>query len=204
MEGTASVGATYQRTGESWLTDGTLDTVLELNQECLGYLAARGPANTAPFSPLPETRALLAASPYLLVDARFEDESHWRALTLRVGPELQQRFSQPLFVGPGASDFIRRVLMFAWHMARTHPRQARVVLGMTPACADLIARLRLKDLDWLAQSRPGCVRLRWEREPRLWRHLLRGTPLPECETLTHAGLRGLQLLASQALCSARQ
>ena len=186
--------------------DGTLDTVLEINQQCLEFLS---PDRTPSSFPEPcarlskalstESRARLAASPYLLADGHFADEHRWRALTGQVDPTLAARLAAPLFMGPGAGDFIRRVLIFGWHMARAHPRHARIVLGMSPSCAELIAKLRLWDLDWLAQHLPGCVRIRWEQQPRIWQHLLRSSPLPDCENLTHAGLRGLQLMAGGTL-----
>jgi hypothetical protein len=189
-----------------WLMDGTLDTVLEINQQCLESLAPE----QAPFGLIevgrsrtkilsPESRARLAASPYLLADANFGDERHWRALTSQMECDPATQLERPRFTGPGSSDFIRRVLTFGWHMARAQPRHARVVLGMTPACADIVARIRLMDLDWLAQHRPGCVHLRWEQQPHLWRHLLRDSSLPDCESLTHAGMRGLQLMAGSTL-----
>jgi hypothetical protein len=104
--------------------------------------------------------------------------------------------TEAVFVGPGAGDFIRRVLMFAWHLARANRQLARVVLGMSPGSAARIASLRLQDMDWLAQHRPGWVRPRWERQPRIWRHLLLAARDPDREHLTQVSLRGLQLMAA--------
>src|SRR5580765_8262999 len=120
MDGNAGIEPTNYTAGASWLIDGTLDTVLEINQQCLEYLVAMDQvdgAERARQALSPEARSQLAASPYLLVDARFEDEGHWRALTESPEPNPQDRLAQPQFTGPGASDFIRRVLVFAWHMA---------------------------------------------------------------------------------------
>jgi hypothetical protein len=107
-----------------------------------------------------------------------------------------------VFTGPGAADFIRSVLVFGWHLARANRQLARVVLGMSPACADRLAQLRLQDLDWLAQHRPGWVRPRWERQPRIWQHLLAAARCPDTELLTRVSLRGLQLMAAGILAAA--
>lgn len=144
-------------------------------------------------------RAQLAASPYLLADAGFDDESRWQPLEQRMVHDLSPQHADAVFVGPGSGDFIRRVLVFGWHLARANRQLARVVLGMSPGCAARLSVLRLQDLDWLAQNRPGWVRPRWERQPRIWRHLLLAARDPDRERLTQVSLRGLQLMAANVL-----
>jgi len=148
-----------------------------------------------------ELRLRLAASPCLLVDAAFDDESRWRCLAPRMVQDLPAQFAEPVFVGAGAGDFIRRVLVFGWHLARANRQLARVVLGMSPACAERIGGLRLQDLDWLAQFRPGWVRPRWERQPRIWQHLLLAAREPAGDLLNQVSLRGLQLMAAGVLAA---
>jgi hypothetical protein len=189
-----------------WLADGSLDSVADINMQCLEYLAemASGPHHSAALAAQvagwrdlsPSVRTQLAASPYLLVDAGFDDESRWLQLSQRMVHDLPPVQVEAVFVGPGAGDFIRRVLMFAWHLARANRQLARVVLGMSPGSAARIAALRLQDLDWLAQHRPGWVRPRWEKQPRMWRHLLLAARDPDREHLTQVSLRGLQLMAA--------
>jgi hypothetical protein len=212
MEG--RVGAVRQWQIGQWLADGSLDAVVEINRQCLDYLAAMaatGPAacpalfagQLSAWCAMPDTlRARLAASPYLLVDAAFDDEQRWRCLAPRMVQDLPAQFADPVFVGSGVGDFVRRVLVFGWHMARANRQVARVVLGMSPACADRIGTLRLQDLDWLAQHRPGWVRPRWERQPRIWQHLLLAAREPDGNLLTQVSLRGLQLMAAGVLAAA--
>ncbi len=213
MDGRKTVVATRNWRAGQWLADGSFDSVVEINLQCLGYLAgmaAAGPASCptlfvgrcAAWRETPDAlRARLAAIPYLLADAAFDDESRWRCLAPRMVQDLPVQFAEPVFVGTGAADFIRRVLVFGWHLAHANRQLARVVLGMSPACADRIARLRLEDLDWLAQYRPGWVRPRWERQPRIWQHLLLAARAPDGDLLTHVSLRGLQLMASGVLAA---
>jgi len=177
-----------------WLADGSLDSVAEINTQCLEYLASMAAFPLRDLSPA--AREQLAASPYLLADAGFDDEARWLALGQRMVHDLPPVQVEAVFVGPGAGDFIRRVLMFAWHLARANRQLARVVLGMSPGSAVRIAALRLQDMDWLAQHRPGWVRPRWERQPRIWRHLMLAARDPDREHLTQVSLRGLQLMAA--------
>lgn len=212
------VAARQWRAGQ-WLADGSLDAVAEMNHQCLEFLGAMaaggsvgigvGGAAEVPVSPVgptapwrdlaPAVRARLAGIPYLLADAGFDEETRWRSLALRMVHDLPAQLAEPAFVGAGAPDFIRRVLVFGWHMARANRQLARVVLGMSPACAERIAQLRLHDLDWLAAHRPGWVRPRWERQPRIWRHLLLAARDPDDGQLTQVSLRGLQLMATGVL-----
>jgi hypothetical protein len=207
-----SAAVRHWRAGQ-WLADGTLDAVTEINLQCLEFLEAMSAAglhSCPPVSPQRpiwrdmsvELRTRLAASPYLLVDAAFDDEARWRCLVPRMVQDLPRQFAAPVFVGEGAADFIRSVLVFGWHLARANRQLARVVLGMSPACGDLIAQLRLQDLDWLARHRPGWVRPRWERQPRIWQHLLAAAREPDNELLTRVSLRGLQLMAAGVLAPA--
>jgi hypothetical protein len=135
------------------------------------------------------------------VDAGFSDMARWRCLESRMVHDLPGPLTEPVFVGAGASDFIRRVLMLGWHLARADREFARVVLGMSTACAERIAQLRLQDLDWLALQRPGWVRPRWERQPQVWRHLLIAARDPGSGALTQVSLRGLQLMAAGMLAT---
>jgi hypothetical protein len=202
--------ARHWRAGQ-WLADGSLDSVFEINLQCLEYLvsmAGAGPAScpmllAGPRSiwrdlPVAQCKRL-AASPYLLVDAAFGDESRWCCLTDRMVQDVPAQYAEPVFVGQGAEYFVRRVLVFGWHLARANRQLARVVLGMSPPCAERIAQLRLQDLDWLAQHRPGWVRPRWERQPRIWQHLMLAARESDGELLTRVSLRGLQLMAASAL-----
>lgn len=206
MDGQWAGAAGQQWLAGRWLADGSLDSVVEINMQCLEFMASmaaspqRSPALAGQLAGWRDltaaAREQLAASPYLLADAGFDDESRWQLLAQRMVHDLPPVQVEAVFTGPGAGDFIRRVLMFAWHLARANRQLARVVLGMTPGTASRIATLRLQDLDWLAQNRPGWVRPRWEKQPRMWRHLLLAARDPDRDQLTQVSLRGLQLMAA--------
>jgi hypothetical protein len=208
-EGIGAVAPRW-RVGQ-WLADGSMESVAEINAQCLDFLCALA---AQPPRRLPEmftgqlpvwrdlgatARAQLAASPYLLVDAGFDNESRWQLPAHRGVQDVHPVAPDPVFSGPGAEAFVQNVLVFGWHLARANRQLARVVLGMTPGCAVRVAALRLRDLDWIARHQPGWVRPRWERQPRVWRHLLSAASEPDAALLAQVSLRGLQLLAAAAL-----
>jgi hypothetical protein len=194
-----------------WLSDGSLDVVADINAQCIDLLTAMADADVrhcpalfagqaAFWRNLPgRARQRLAASPWLLVDGGFGEAARWRNLGQRMVHDAPAQVADAVFTGAGAADFIRRVLVLGWHLARAERQLARVVLGMSSVCAEQIARLRLHDLDWLAAHRPGWVRPRWERQPQVWRHLLLAARDPDGGPLTQVSLRGLQLMAAGVL-----
>jgi len=213
MDGDGSGAAAPRWRVGQWLADGSMEAVAEINAQCLEFLCALAiePSRRLPemFSGQreawrelsPKARAQLAASPYLLVDAGFDSEARWHASAQAMVQDAHFAATEPVFTGAGAESFIQSVLVLGWHLARANRQLARVVLGMTPACAARVAALRLRDLDWIARHQPGWVRPRWERQPRVWRHLLCAAGEPDAALLTQVSLRGLQLLAAAALPS---
>jgi hypothetical protein len=193
-----------------------MEAVAEINAQSLDFLcqiAAQLPASP-PARRMPEmfggqpdawlglspaARAQLAASPYLLVEAGFDDEARWALPARRMVQDLAPAPREAVFTGPGAEVFMRSVLVLGWHLARANRQFARVVLGMSPACAARVASLKLRDLDWVVEHHPGWVRPRWERQPRVWRHLLCATRETDTALLTQVSLRGLQLMAAGVL-----
>lgn len=147
----------------------------------------------------PAARAHLAASPYLLVEAGFDDEARWSLPGRRMVQDRPATHRAPVFTGPGAEAFMHGVLVFGWHLARANRQLARVVLGMTPACAARVATLKLGDMGWVVEHHPEWVRPRWERQPRVWRHLLGAALESDTALLTQVSLRGLQLMAAGML-----
>jgi hypothetical protein len=141
-------------------------------------------------------RRRLADCPYLLLDAGFGDATRWPlAAGVRDAPPMAA--GRPPQIDCGV-PLARRALVLGWHLARSNRLAARVALGMTPACADLVGRLRLQDLEALAETEPGRVRVRWEDRAELWGPLLRAARLERAATLASLQMRGLQLLAADS------
>jgi len=186
-------------------TGSVLAPLAEINAQCVELLCAMAHRPTVLLPPLlagslPAWRSLtpvgcqrLAGVPWLLVDAGFcSDRSPASAL-------VTAPMSGTPFFGAEARDFFRRVLMFSWHLAGTRPQLARIALGIPPMAAQTLSRLRLADLDALAERHPGALRPRWENSPGLWRLLLAAAQEEDCSCVAEASLQGIQLLAATCL-----
>ncbi|HEY7928726.1 MAG TPA: hypothetical protein VID71_01860 [Steroidobacteraceae bacterium] len=138
----------------------------------------------------------LAQCPYLLLDAGFAEPARWQmAAALGVQEAASPRGAPSVRADdPAWVALRRRTLLLGWHLARSQPLAARVLLGMSPASAECIAARRLTDLEELAEG-AGRMAPRWEQQPQIWRQLLRASHAA-AEELRWAQLRGLQLLAA--------
>ena len=191
--------------GEGW-DPGLQAQIAELNAQLLELLRQRAraqpPGGVVPafagLGPLlqrlgePALQAL-ARSPYLLLDAGFARPGYWDGAVHEAEDSRSGGWLAPA-VDP---DLVRRTVMLGWHLARANPYAARISLGMTPQCARVIARMRLRDLEMLVDRRAASCRLRWEDRPAVWRQVLEAAvngPVGQLETLQ---LRGLQLLAAE-------
>jgi hypothetical protein len=200
---------TRQWMAGEWLSGATLAPLVELNAQCLELvcdMAARGHGNPAQLAVgrqiaalAPEARKELAHAPYLLVDAGFDNPMRWQGLASWRVQDMPRDAGGPFSNGPAASAFIRGVYVYGWHLSRAHRQLARVVLGMTPACARTISGLGLKDLDWACDHRQSWVTLRWEARPQLWAQLLGAARTNDRAAMHRASLRGIQLLGALAL-----
>ncbi len=196
-----------------------LSPVFEINQQALSLLRdlALGGATVAlPLivsEPLRAWRDLsdaglqqLAASPVLLLDAGFGLNARWsgwgeRAVQDAAAGAATPEFFAPIHWSANARDLLRRVLNFAWHLARSEPPTARFVLGMNEATARHFGQLSLADLDWITEYRPGWIRPRWDTQPETWASLLNSAESSEADALVGARLRSIQMRAMEYLAT---
>lgn len=203
-----AAGESRQWMAGEWLSEEALAPLAELNAQCLDLvvgMAREGNCSALLYnlgrrieSLSPEGRAGLAASPWLLADAGFDNPQRWQRLARWRIEDLPPE-TQGSALGASSPGFVRGVLVYGWHLARAHRQLARVVLGMTPACARAIAELGLSDLEWACAHRPGWISLRWENRPQLWTSLLQAAHAGDRAALHRASLRGIQLLGAVAL-----
>ena len=201
-------GAAAGAAGTAWLRPGTLETLVELNELCLALLAEQGAVRGASASLLlrqvgelwraldAAARRRAAACPYLLIDAGFSDPLRWR---LPPAPQVADaEGSYPsFFTLPAATELARLVFTYAWHLVRSQASAARLLLGMPPPSAALIAHYTLPQIQALAESRPGWLRPRWPARVQFWRELLLAAASGDAAVLERARLRGVMLLAAE-------
>jgi hypothetical protein len=196
--------------GGCWLRAATLDSVAELNELGLALLAEQSAVRcggAGALQPLGElwraldgaARRRAAACPYLLLDAGFGDPARWRPApgASQVGDAATERYAR-YFTVPSATEVARLVFFYAWHLSRSQPVAARLLLGMAPASVASISRHTLRQIQELAEAHPEWLRPRWAARVQVWRELLLAAGSGEPLQLERARLRGLTLLAAEA------
>ena len=194
---------------QSWLQEHTLHTLAELNDDCLQLLCEHARAGL----PLPASLAGLrqtlcaldvsarwraAECSYLLFDAGFSETRRWTSTREPVAETAASAApSIAFFTLPRTVEVLRHVLTYAWHLARSHGSAARLLLGMSPRCADLIGTCTLRQVTQLAESRPHWLRPRWPERLGIWRELLCCAMAGEAAALERIHHRGIQLLAAE-------
>ncbi len=199
------------RPAPSWLGAATLESLAELNELGLALLAEQAAAAAAEpraavlrevgalwrtLDPLARRRA--AAVPYLLLDGGFAERERWRYAAAPQVADSGRAAGPAFFTVPGTIEAARLLFTYAWHLARAESAAARLLLGMPPGCAALIADLSLRRIHALAEQHPEWLRPRWPAHAELWRELLLAAGSGEARILTRAGLHGLRMLAAEA------
>ena len=183
---------------QTWASDEALQApIMELNAEILATRIGAVPDFHGQWSALDgAARQRLAHCPFLLVDAGFARLQLWGGLpdagVHEASPPRALQASTAL-----STPLLRRVLLLAWHMARSNRAGARVALGMSRSCAGVLADCRLADLEALAERRPAWIRLRWEQQAGVWRAWLSAAAQPSPRSLERLQLWGLQTLAAE-------
>jgi hypothetical protein len=192
---------------QRWLGTATLESLEEVNQQVLELLRAQCLADIGQGPLLGEVGTLLmtleapalrraAASCVLLVDAAFAEGSRWSDAI--VGAVHDRERAVPFFTVDGAVEVMRLVMTHAWHLARSQPAAARLLLGLSVANVSVIGGCTLRRLTQLAESHTEWLRPRWENRPRIWRDLLRTAEEGSRGGAERMRVRGLQLLAADA------
>jgi hypothetical protein len=138
----------------------------------------------------PTARERAAASPFLLVEFGFRDAARWssvRGVVESINPR------EGYFPHPQALELAQMTLILAWSLVRSNRDAAFVMLGVSPACAGIVADLRLQDLQRIAAERSAWIRPRWETRADVWRRLLSTADTLVSPPPDQLGTHGLKL-----------
>lgn len=195
------------RAGEEALLSSALESVHELNGRCLGVLqrmAREQPGGlpkplaslTLQFKELDANGiAAMARQPFLLMDFGFGKPRLLGELLAKGPSQLRFPPQRGWFPGPDAAAMARGALIVAQAVCRYHPAHAGVLLGLDPALNVRIARLRLPELERLAEDNPHLLRLRWDDQVETWQRLLSTAGSTDPTVQHEFRLYGLQLIA---------
>ena len=201
----ATAGRAPPWESRSWLRSGTLETLVELNEQCLELLQQQTCAGAQ--QPLlrdlatlwrelePGSRRRAADMAVLLLDAGFGDATRWSVEDVVRDQPMPE--PAPFFTVSAAVPVMRQVLVYAWHLAHAEGAAARLLLGMSADCVAQIGSCTLNRVTSLAETRVHWLRPRWMQCPAVWRDLLTAALAGETHALQHMRLRGLSLLAAQ-------
>jgi hypothetical protein len=147
-----------------------------------------------------ETQALVivAACPYALFDAGFRQHDFWESVVRLTPPQAALRDGTAGLADevPDYDALTDLVLSFAWHLASTNVLATRLVLGMSPATAEIIRVSSLPAIASAVQLRRRLLRPRWPQRTLYWQRLLAITPHTSNEETIAAQLVGIQLMAT--------
>ena len=207
----------------AWLGPETLESLAEVNEQCLELLCEQaaavarrdmlGPGGASAAPLLTELRTLgielepaarrrAARCPYLLLDAGFTAPLRWVPSAAR--EVRDQACAEPVaafFPVPRAGAVMRLVPTYAWHLASSQSAAARVLLGMSAACARHIGMATLGHVSRIAEGHAQWLQPRWADRVTVWRDLLLTAASGEQEALERSRIRGIQLLAADARAS---
>jgi hypothetical protein len=190
---------------QCWLAAATLESVVEVNERALELLRDQCRLPVRP-SLLGEIGSLVlslddsslrcaAGTGVLLVDAQFADSRAWsQAIIGAVNDESP--IGSAFFTVDGTVAVMRLVMTHAWHLARSEPAAARLLLGISDANLSVIGNCSLSRLTQLAENRVQWLRPRWELRPKVWNSLLQMAGTGDTRAVEQLRMRGLQLLAA--------
>lgn len=187
------------------LPQSLLEPIRDLNQQLLGLLVehadnpefqAGSQLGRALRDVDPKTRENLALCPFLLLDAGFRDPMRWQQAAAAVEQALAEQTRSAAEPSSKAFNLGRAACVLGWHLVRTDPIAAGLILDVSPQCAKLIARLSLTDLEQIAEQlvRHGRIQPRWHDRPEVWRRLIRLAQTSPRRAFASVNIRGRQLL----------
>jgi hypothetical protein len=194
---------------QSWLGTATLETVVEVNEQVLALLRAQCQVTAAQPALLRDVSSLMlnldaqalrhaAAGAVLLVDAQFADTRLWSETIIGAVNDRPVFTPAAFFTVDGTVAVMRLVVTHAWHLARSEPTAARLLLGLSAANVAVIGGCTLSRLIHLAETRTQWLRPRWEDRPRVWCNLLRAASAGDSRAVERLRVQAVQLLAADA------
>jgi hypothetical protein len=200
-----------------WLPSQGVDPgpLAELNAECLGVLAIRVVESEigAALPPLLDSLrgqwsdmssyALrrLSGAPFSLFDAGFALAPRWLELRSSGVHDASHRSGPAYFEPVTARSITRRMLVYGWHLARSRPRVACLVFGVTIEAVESLAACSLAALEAAAERNADALRPRWTNQVGFWRELLETASAGADKRLHELLLGGIQRLAAETLAA---
>jgi hypothetical protein len=186
-------------------------TLHEVNERCIDLLVSEARAERRPPLPLvvtlrsllrnmgAETRRRAARQGLLLVDMEFQDAVWWRSVRAQPARQRRPAGKQGSFPPRSATPLVRATLTLACQSLHVDREMARVILGMIPDVAELVANLKLVEMDQIAARWFRHIQPRWNDQPAVWNALLQAAQDNRPRAMQEFSVHGLQLMTGSLL-----
>jgi hypothetical protein len=143
-------------------------------------------------------RDAAARCPFTLFNAQFQDGPFWAALASSgVVRESVEFFAGPENTRSGSVSFAEMALFYAWHLVRSHPHAARLLLGMKSQTLTAFRQLSLARLKCLSLERPDLIAPRWPERTRFWKVMFGAAQQGSEQHIAELRLVGVQMIAAE-------
>lgn len=167
-----------QRQGGDWtqlrLTDGQQQQLSQCDEAALQRMAACG---------------------FSLFCLSLHQPGHWQQLVQHAQSAASTVHSPPPALHIEAVRLLECALFYVWHIAQQHPQAGRLSLALAEDTARQIARLDIRQCQWLASQHPELLVPRWRHNPYFWNDLLRYGQTGAAQHFKFARVLGAQLIA---------
>lgn len=194
----------------SWIGVDVLQSMIELNIDCLALLAEQAQTPAAQSNVMLRqyrelwrqldtlAQRLVAATPFLLLDVGFADASRWVPVPQPLVSDGEAVVDTPFFTIPRAVDVAHQVFHYVWDLSRTQERAARVLTAAPSRTTRLIRTLTIGQVHELGERHAGWLLPRWHKRAKIWRAILTAAASHDLPALEHARQHGLSLIAAEA------
>jgi hypothetical protein len=138
----------------------------------------------------------IAGCSYALFALEFPADVSATRIASQVHDPVTERYSTAAGEAGAWPAVITTAWFYAWHLSRNSPLSARVMLGLSIAGAEELARLDPWQLRHIAGRQPAPLSPRWRANPCFWPDLVRFADNQNPLRLSAARLLGMQLLAA--------
>jgi hypothetical protein len=143
-------------------------------------------------------RAAAAKCPFTLFNAQFQNASFWISLANAGGVhESVQPFADIENKRSVSTSFTEMALFYVWHLVRSHPHAAQLLLGMKSQTLNAFMQFSLAKLKYLSIERPNLITPRWPDRTRFWQVMLSAAQQGAEERIAELRLVGVQMIAAE-------
>jgi len=142
-------------------------------------------------------RRRLAAIPHLLITLHFDDVEWWRAVRHESPRAVALADRAARAARPRLRALAQAMLTLVWHLTRSDPPRAALLLGLSPAVIEELRDWTPSELQRIADRHALRLQPRWPDRAGVWARWIHAVASADPALLRQVSIHGLQLLASR-------